>query len=66
MLKNHLGWSRLTGEVRRFRSLLHQIVKTGLKKFNVSSPIELQDYLTYVADRMDSAGTHYFIFRKRT
>ena len=32
--------------------------------FDVRSPVKLQDYLTYLAYQMDSAGTHYFIFRK--
>ena len=58
----------LFGEVHRFRrreTQLYQLVKTGLKMFDVRSPEGLQDYLTYLAGMMDSAGTHYFIFRKK-
>jgi len=58
----------LFGEIHRFRSWktqLYQLVKTGLDRFDVSSPVRLQDYLTYLADEMDSAGTYYFIFRKK-
>ena len=44
--------------------MLSQIVKTGLRMFDVSSPKELQDYLTYLTHEMGSKGTHYFIFRK--
>jgi len=42
------------------------IIKTGLKMFDVSSPKELQDYLTYLTHKVDSEGTHYFIFRKHS
>lgn len=57
-----------TGQASLYRSWkyqLHQIVTTGLEKFDVGSPKELQDYLTYLAREMDSAGAHYFIFRKK-
>ena len=40
------------------------IVETGLKMFDVSSPEELQDYLTYVTHEMDCQGIHYYVFRK--
>jgi len=50
---------RITEDIR-------QIVKTELKKFDMSSPKELQDYLTYLTHEMDSAGTHYFISRKKS
>ena len=58
----------LFGEVHRFRrreTQLYQLVKTGLERFDVNSPVGRQDYLTYLADKMDSAGTYYFIFRKK-
>jgi len=65
------SWSaELSGSTRkvpRFRSwkdFLNQIVLTGLQKFDVSSPKELQDYLTYVTHEMDRKGIQYFIFRK--
>ena len=43
---------------------MYQIVETGLEMFDVSSPKELQDYLTYLTHEMGSEGTLYFIFRK--
>jgi len=64
-----LGSSLSTGLTFPFRSWeydLHEIVTTGLEKFDVGSPKELQDYLTYLAREMDSAGAHYFIFRKKS
>jgi len=42
---------------------VHQIAKAGLEMFDVSSPKELQDYLTYLTHKMDSAGTQQFILR---
>ena len=54
----------LTSPYRRREDQLHEIVTTGLEKFDVGSPTELQDYLTYLAREMVSAGAHYFIFRK--
>ena len=56
-------------EVPQFRSwkdLLYEIVKTGLKMFDVSSPKELQDYLTYLTREMNIEGIHYFIFKKHS
>jgi len=61
--------SRSTRQASLYRSWnyhLHQLVITGLEEFDVGSPKELQDYLTYFAREMDSAGSHYFIFRKKS
>jgi len=48
------GSSSLAG--LRITKDIRQIVKTELKKFDMSSPKELQDYLTYLTREMDSAG----------
>ena len=43
---------------------MRQIVETALEMFDVSSPEELQDYLTYLTHEMGSEGI--FIFRKHS
>lgn len=42
---------------------MHHIVTAGLKTFDVSLPEGLQDYVTYLNDKMYSTGTEQFALK---
>ena len=59
-----IGWSDPPNRILKY--WLDRTIQEGLEKFDVSSAEGLRDYWTYLADKIGSGGTHYFIFRKHS